>query len=109
MTDIDPDDVAAMRRENGGKDFRLFMRQQIRDGQARRGKPAPVKPAAPPGYRPGAWPTGTSPPGPLHPQPPSAWADALDRYRNGEGSDRDPCHCGGCDTTDNDTERNHRP
>lgn len=107
MTDIDPDDVAAMRRENGGKDFRLFMRQQIRDGQARRDKPArPAAAPPPPGYRPGAWPQGTSPPGPLKPQPPGAWDHALERYRRGEGRKSDPCHCGGCDTPDNHTEEN---
>lgn len=105
MTDIDRDDVAAMRSENGGKDFRLFMRQQIRDGQARRGKPTPVKPAAPPGYRPGAWPSGTSPPGPLRDRG-ADWDHALNRYRAGLGSDRDPCHCGACPPPDKTTEEN---
>jgi hypothetical protein len=104
--DFDVDDVAAMRRENGGKDFRLFLRQQIADGKARREKPAPVQQAKPPGYRPGAWPAGTRPPDPLKPQPPGAWEHALHRYRQDEGSDRDPCHCGGCDTTRHDPEEN---
>ncbi|MEU0393854.1 hypothetical protein ABZ208_13925 [Streptomyces sp. NPDC006208] len=109
MTDFNPgrdevEDVAAMKREG---DLSRFLRQQIRDGQARRDKPtAAPKPAPPPGYQPGAWPSGTGPPGPLKAQPPGAWADALDRFRAGEGADRDPCHCGGCDTTDNDTEEN---
>lgn len=109
MADFNPgrdevEDVAAMKREG---DLSRFLRQQIRDGQARRDKPTPVpKPAPPPGYRPGAWPSGTSPPGPL-PDRGADWHRALDRYRNGEGSDRDPCHCGACDTPDNNqTEEN---
>lgn len=81
MTDIDPDDVRAMRSENGGKDFRLFMRQQIRDGNARRGQPpsAPAPPP-PPGYRPGAWPAGTGP-APVTSEWTPEWTQALEEYR----------------------------
>lgn len=109
MSDFNPgrdevEDVAAMKREG---DLGRYLRQQIRDGQARRTKPArPPAPPPPPGYRPGAWPTGTSPPGPLKPQPPGAWDHALERYRNGEGSDRDPCHCGACPPPDKTTKEN---
>lgn len=101
MTDVEPDDVAAMRRENNGNDFRAFMRQQIADGLRRRKPPAPPPPPRPPGHRPGAWPTGTSPPGPISAQPPGAWAAALERLRDGTDSESDPCECGACDTNDN--------
>lgn len=96
MTDLDPEDTAAMRRENGGKDFRLFLRQQIAAGQARRTTPVAAKVPPPPSHRPGAWPVGTRPPDPLKPQPPGAWAAAVDRDRAGLGSQNDPCECGGC-------------
>lgn len=106
--DFEIDDVAAMRRENGGKDFRLFMRQQIAEGKARREKPAPRKEPKPPGYRPGAWPTGTSPPE-APPQQHSAadWERALDEYRewlqtadhpelNHPTTQRQQCGCPAC-------------
>lgn len=102
--DVDPDDVKAMRRENGGADFRAFMRQQITNGKARREKPAPVKPPPPPGHRPGAWPVGTRPPDPPPAHPPGLWAAALDRLRTGT-QDHRPCECGTC-TPDDDTEEN---
>lgn len=91
------DDIAAMRRENGGRDMRAFLRQQIAEGQARRGSPKPAEPSRPPGHRPGAWPVGTSPPSP-RPQvaTDAQWAQAVDDYRAGRGSDNDPCECGTC-------------
>lgn len=104
---IEPDDVRAMRRENGGKDFRLLLRQQIREGNARRENPAPaVAPPKPPGYRAGAWPAGTRPPDPPPAQPPGAWTAALEAYRahivateHRDRLDADPgqtCHCTPC-------------
>lgn len=84
MSDFNPgreevEDVAAMKREG---DLSRFLRQQIRAGQARREKPAPTPPPRPPGHRPGAWPSGTSPPEPVrHEHPPAAWGQALDEYR----------------------------
>ncbi|GAA2929492.1 hypothetical protein [Streptomyces enissocaesilis] len=102
--DVDPDDVKAMRSENGGRDFRAFMRQQIADGKARRTKPTPVKPPPPPGHRPGAWPTGTRPPDPPPALPPALWDAALHRLRTST-QDRTPCECGTC-TPDDDTEEN---
>lgn len=78
------DDIKAMRAENGGADLKAFMRAQIAAGKARRDDaPKPVAPPKPPGHRPGAWPTGTSPPGPPpeHSMPPEAWAEAVRRYR----------------------------
>lgn len=107
MTDFNPgrdevENVAAMKREG---DLGRFLRDQIRAGNARRTTPAKAAPPPkPPGHRPGAWPSGTSPPGPLKPQPPGAWAQALERHRQGLDSQHDPCECGACDTTDNQTE-----
>lgn len=77
------DDIAAMRAENGGADLKAFMRAQIAAGRSRRQSTAKPKPPAPPGHRPGAWPTGSSPPGPPpeHSLPPEVWADAVRRYR----------------------------
>ncbi|MFJ6566567.1 hypothetical protein ACIQNU_04055 [Streptomyces sp. NPDC091292] len=92
------DDVKAMRRENGGQDFRAFMRQQIATGNARRGgtpKPVDLKP---PGHKPGAWPTGTSPPGPPPERsiPKPIWDAAIRHYRNEEHRPDQPCDCGNC-------------
>lgn len=109
MTDFNPGleeiaDVAAMYREG---DLGRYLRDQIRAGNSRRESPAAAPPPPkPPGYRPGAWPSGTQPPGPLKPQPPGAWAAALERHRQGANAESDPCHCGGCDTNDNHTEEN---
>lgn len=98
MTDIEPEDIAAVRREDGG--LRALMRAQIAIGQARRTQPLKTVVPRPPGHRPGVWPSGTSPPGPLPSQPPGAWAAALDRHRDGSNADSDPCHCGGCQPPD---------
>lgn len=79
MTDVDPEDVKAMRRQG---DFRAFLRQQVAEGRARK---HPAKPAAvprPPGHVPGAWPAGSRPPGPIAAAPPGAWTAALERYRD---------------------------
>lgn len=62
MTDVDPEDVTAMRKQG---DLRAFLRGQIAEGAARRdAKPKTAAPR-PPGRRPGEWPPGTSPPGPF--------------------------------------------
>ena len=53
------EDIAAMRAENGGADLKAFMRAQIAAGRSRRQPAAKPKPPAPPGHRPGAWPTGS--------------------------------------------------
>lgn len=79
MTDFDETDIAAMRKEG---DLRGFLRDQLRAGQTRKVTPPVVKPPKPPGYRPGAWPTGTRPPeAPAQRHPPAAWDQALDEYR----------------------------
>jgi hypothetical protein len=93
------DDIKAMRREGGGADLRAFMRAQIAAGRARR-TPA-VKPSVaprPPGHRPGAWPTGTSPPGPPPERqiPAHVWDAAVRHYRNTETNPDQPCDCGNC-------------
>ena len=106
MTDYEPDidDIAAMRRENGGSDLKAFMRDQIRAGQARRdSKPTTAAPPSPPGHRPGAWPTGTSPPGPPPERqiPDGCWDAAVRHYRNTEHHPDQPCDCGNCPPKEN--------
>ena len=98
MTDFNEADIAAMRKEG---DLRGFLRDQLRAGKSRTGQQPAVKPTPkPPGYRVGAWPAGARPPD----RPPSRhtdqdWRYAIDAYRAGHGSDKDPCHCGSCPTT----------
>lgn len=105
MSDFDSDDVAAMRRENGGKDFRQFMRQQIADGKARREHPAPKPPPRRTGRPPGAWPTDYRPPEQPAPRHSAAeWTAALDEYREWLRTADHPefmdqgqiCGCHGC-------------
>lgn len=108
MADFNPgrdevENVAAMHREG---DLGRYLRQQIREGQARRVKPPPARPPRPPGHRPGVWLSGTSPPGPLPPLPPGLWAAALDRHRDGSNAESDPCHCGGCQPPTDQPEEN---
>jgi hypothetical protein len=95
MTDFDEADIHEMRQQ---KDLASFMRQQIREGLARRtAKPVKVAPLIP-GHRPGAWPTGTSPPGPVPQQPPEAWAAATEEHRAWLRAGSPPgqyrCECG---------------
>ena len=111
MSDFDQDDIAAMRRENGGQDFRLFMRQQIAEGKARRKQPEKKPARRATGRPPGAWPTGTRPPDPLpSTHPPSAWTAALDEHRQWLTATDHPertdngqiCGCPGCRPTRKD-------
>lgn len=103
MPDIDPEDIAAVRREEGG--LRALMRAQIAIGKARREQPAPKPAPRPTGRPPGAWPTGTNPPEPPPAQHTAAdWAAALDDYRewlrtadHPEDMDQGQiCGCHGC-------------
>lgn len=79
MSDINPEDIRAVRQEDGG--LKALLRAQIDIGKARREKPPTVPPPQPPGYRAGVWPTGSRPPDPPPPQPPGAWTRALEAYR----------------------------
>jgi hypothetical protein len=93
------DDIKAMRAENGGADLKAFMRAQIAAGKARRDDgPKPAAPPKPPGHRPGAWPTGSSPPGPPPERqiPQHVWDAAVRHYRNEEHFPDQPCDCGNC-------------
>lgn len=96
--EIQVEDVAAVRREGRGE-LRALMRAQVAIGRSRRdGKPKPAAPPPPPGHRPGAWPTGTSPPGPP-PEwslPPAVWDAAVRHYRNTTHFPDQPCDCGNC-------------
>ncbi|MFF4552760.1 hypothetical protein [Streptomyces sp. NPDC001422] len=79
----DQDDIAALRQEG---DLHVYMRSLIRPTRT----PATAKPRRdrrtwgavpiPPDHKPGAWPPGTSPPGPEH-QPGPDWDDAVTHYR----------------------------
>ncbi|GAA4823881.1 hypothetical protein [Streptomyces ziwulingensis] len=99
-----PDDdgiqVADMRavRAAGRAELRALMRAQIDIGRARREAPMPPAVPRPPGHRPGAWPTGSSPPGrpPEWDLPKAAWDAAVRHYRNTENNPDQPCDCGNC-------------
>ncbi|MFB6977735.1 hypothetical protein [Streptomyces scopuliridis] len=107
MSDVNPgrdevEDVAAMRREG---DLKRYLRDQLRAGRARRNTPsAPSSAPLPPGHRPGTWPTGISPPDPIRPETPGAWAAAVTRYRSGDDLNDPPCECGGCQTNNQQQE-----
>ncbi|GHH58153.1 hypothetical protein [Streptomyces candidus] len=98
MTDIDPDDIKAMRKQG---DLSSFLRQQIAAGRTRR-EPAPAKPPPqPPGRRrPGTWPPGTRPPQPVPPPPAHIVDAALTEHRNWIVADRPEittrCDCTAC-------------
>ncbi|MGW9397278.1 hypothetical protein [Streptomyces sp. NPDC055642] len=98
MSDVEREDIAAMRREGGGAELRAFMRAQIDIGRARREPTRPAAAPRPPGHRPGAWPTGSSPPGrpPEWDLPPAVWDAAVRHYRNTEHFPDRPCDCGNC-------------
>jgi hypothetical protein len=103
VSDVERDDIREMRAQG---DLKAFLRQQIAEGRARRDKPSAAAPLRPPGYKPGAWPTGTRPPDPPPPQPPGAWTRALEAYReyvvateHRDRLDNDPgqtCECPPC-------------
>jgi hypothetical protein len=95
--EIGIDDIKAVRAE-GRQELRALMRAQIDIGKARRQPAAKPKPPAPPGHRPGAWPTGSSPPGrpPEWDYPPALWDQAIRHYRNTEHHPDQPCDCGNC-------------
>lgn len=102
MTDVGPEDMAALRREG---DRGRFFRDLIAEGKSRR--TTPPKPVAPrpPGHKPGAWPAGARPPDPPPPIDPAVVAAALADYRahvvaaedRGVAADRTtPCLCKPC-------------
>lgn len=95
---IQVDDVKAIRRE-GGSELRSLLRAQIAIGRSRReDAPKPAAPPSPPGHRPGAWPTGSSPPGrpPEWDIPKHVWDAAARHYSNEEHRPDQPCDCGNC-------------
>ena len=94
---IQIDDVKAIRRE-GREELRALMRAQIAIGKARLEPPAKPQPQRPPVYRSGAWPTGSSPPGPPPDWqiPAHIWAAATRHYSNEINRPDEPCDCGNC-------------
>lgn len=101
MTDVDPEDVKAMRKQG---DLSAFLRQQIADGRTRRTRRAPAPPEPPPQppgrRRPGTWPPGTCPPRPVPMPPADMVAAALTDYRRWIVADRPEitsrCACPAC-------------
>lgn len=94
MTDINPEDVKAMRKEGSLRDF---LRLQITEGQARKAPAKPTPATQRPGHTPGAWPTGSQPPARITDTDPAAWTAALQRDRDGTQTGT-TCHCPGCTT-----------
>lgn len=95
--EIEVDDIKAVRAE-GREELRALMRAQIDIGRARRTPPKKPTPPKPPGHRPGAWPTGSSPPGPP-PEwqiPADAWRRATRHHSNEINRPDQPCDCGDC-------------
>lgn len=100
--EIGIDDIKAVRAE-GRSELRALMRAQIAIGKSRR-EPAPqAKPPRPPGHKPGAWPSGSSPPGPPPEwsRPKAEWDAAVLHYRNTEHHPDQPCDCGNCPPKEN--------
>ena len=100
---IQVDDVRAV-RAGGRAELRALMRAQIDIGRARRTEPPkPAVAPRPPGHRPGAWPTGSSPPGrpPEWDLPKAAWDASVRHYRNTEYFPDQPCDCGNCPSEEN--------
>lgn len=98
-------DIKAVRGE-GPAELRALMRAQVAIGRSRRSGPVrPPVPPAPPGHRPGAWPTGSSPPGrpPEWDLPKAVWDAAVKHYRNTEHFPDRPCDCGNCPTEPEET------
>jgi hypothetical protein len=94
---IQLEDIKAVRAE-GGSELRSLMRAQIAIGRSRRDdKPKAVTPP-PPGHRPGAWPTGSSPPGPPPDWqiPAHVWQAAARHLSNEIHRPDQPCDCGNC-------------
>lgn len=75
--DITEDDMRAMRQQG---DRAVFLRSLIQPTRTTNASPPPAS-RHEPGHRPGAWPAGTHPPGPLPPQPPGAWDEAVAEFR----------------------------
>ncbi|MGW2861880.1 hypothetical protein [Streptomyces sp. NPDC001205] len=78
MSDVARDDIREMRAQG---DLKAFLRQQIAEGRARRGKPPTVVPPKPPGYRAGARPPGMGSPDPPPTEWSAEWTRALNDYR----------------------------
>ncbi|MEV5944668.1 hypothetical protein [Streptomyces sp. NPDC051994] len=103
MSDVERDDIREMRQQG---DLKAFLRQQIAEGRARRGKPPVVAAPKPPGYQAGVRPPGMRSPDPPPTEWPAEWDAALDDYREHivatEHRDRlnaEPgqiCHCKPC-------------
>lgn len=88
MTDqpVHRDDITALRTEGDLKGYMRSLIQPTKQAAApgqRKRKPSWGAIPIPAEHKPGAWPSGTQPPGPSPERslPPEAWADAVTRYR----------------------------
>lgn len=80
------DDIAALRTEGDLKGYMRSLIQPTRQAATRserKRKPSWGAIPIPPDHKPGAWPSGTSPPGPAPERhlPPEAWDQAVNDYR----------------------------
>jgi hypothetical protein len=102
--DITEDDMRAVSEQG---DRRAFLTSLMRPTHKPQATPPP-RTRHEPGHRPGAWPAGTQPPGPLPPQPAGTWDTAveefraLNRRRPGYLYALQRCECG-CDPDAKDT------
>ncbi|MFD0074312.1 hypothetical protein ACFVIY_17945 [Streptomyces sp. NPDC127166] len=103
MSDLTPEDIAAIRKEDGG--LRALLRAQIDIGKARRQAPTVPAPRRPTGRPPGAWPAGAAPVERTPSRHTAAdWTKALDDYREWLRTADHPefmdegqiCGCTGC-------------
>ncbi|MFE0651007.1 hypothetical protein ACFVZH_20700 [Streptomyces sp. NPDC059534] len=104
MSDLTPEDIAAIRKEEGAAGIRALMRAQLAIGKARREQPAVPAPRRPTGRPPGAWPAGTAPVARPSRHTAADWTRALDEYREWLRTADHPefmdegqiCGCTGC-------------
>lgn len=106
MTDFDPADISAVRREG---DLSSLLRAEIAKGRAARLAPAAKSvPPAPPGRRPGAWPPGTRPSDRPPEVLPEEAARAVAEYRHWVAAGSPPgdhhCECPACQLLPGSTE-----
>lgn len=106
MSDLTPEDTAAMRASGG--DWREYLRSEMNRGRDRAKPAVKPKPQPPPGRRPGGWPPGTRPPDPPEPIPDAEVERALAEHRAWLDAGSPPgqyrCECPPCQLTNGGTQ-----